>query len=36
MSEGMMKSRVKIAMVMAVLPLGPADYVADRICWWTM
>jgi hypothetical protein len=31
-----MKLRIKIAVMMAVALLGPADYLADRICWWLM
>jgi hypothetical protein len=25
-----------ILIALAVILLGPADYLADRICWWLM
>jgi hypothetical protein len=27
---------VQIVLVLAIVMFGPADYVADRICWWVM
>jgi hypothetical protein len=31
-----MKRTIQIAIILAVALLGPAEYVADRVCWWLM
>jgi hypothetical protein len=28
--------RAQIAVALALILLGPVEYVADRVCWWLM
>ncbi len=31
-----MKRTIQVVIAVVIALLGPAEYVADRICWWWM